>query len=62
MLLLLLPVSLLAVEGPGGRGDSAGAAAVGVVVDALGAEAVVALVVRRRVPEGVLRRDKTRGE
>ena len=44
-------MSLLAVEGPRGRGDSP---AVCVVVDALGTEAVVALVVGRRVPECVL--------
>ena len=46
-----MAISLLAVEGPRGRGDSP---AVGVVVDALGTEAVVALVVGRRVPKCVL--------
>ena len=46
-----MAISLLAVEGPRGRGDSP---AVSVVVDALGTEAVVALVVGRRVPECVL--------
>ena len=46
-----MAISLLAVEGPRGRGDSP---AVSVVVDALRTEAVVALVVGRRVPECVL--------